>query len=155
MSVENLLKAIMVRDEPCLVGKYKISDEIKSHNVWSEYGDTSKRDKPVKFLNGSEVATGGRLQSVISEDGTEQSIKDVLEEDEQEFLRIVEAYVAWIGRFPSATKERDFMSDLDVVKNSKLAKLSLDDFDSIFNTIYLKLSALAGGVNLQKAGLIK
>lgn len=47
------------------------------------------------------------------------------------------------------------MSDLDVVKNSKLAKLSLDDFDSIFNTIYLKLSALAGGVNLQKAGLIK
>lgn len=106
MSVENLLKAIMVRDEPCLVGKYKISDEIKSHNVWSEYGDTSKRDKPVKFLNGSEVATGGRLQSVISEDGTEQSIKDVLEEDEQEFLRIVEAYVAWIGRFPSAQRTR-------------------------------------------------
>jgi septum formation topological specificity factor MinE len=146
MALENLLKAIMVREDPCLVGKYRLSKEIKRHDIWSAYADSGQ---PLKFVDGTEEIIGRRLQSVLAEDGTEQVIKDLLDQDAQELLRIVEAYVVWIGRFPIATKEQDFMINLDIVKNSKLTKLSLREFDVLFEATYSKLLALAMGVNLK------
>jgi hypothetical protein len=147
IALENVLKAIMLRDDPCLVGKYKISDELKQHEIWSKYAESGQ---PVKFLDGSEETTASRLQTVTAEDGTEQTLKDALEQDEQDFLALVELYVKWVGRYPIAPNEEKFMKDLDIAKNSPLAKLSIDKFDEMFNNIYFKLLALAQGVNLQK-----
>jgi hypothetical protein len=148
MALENLLKAIMVRDDPSLVGKYRIAEELKRNNIWSTYADSSGQH--VKFLDGTQDVTGSRLQSVMAEDGTEQVLKHVLSKDEQDFLRIVEDYLKWIGRFPIALYEKDFMKNIDSVKNSRLANLSLDDFDALFEVTYQDLNSLVMGVNLKK-----
>lgn len=136
-ALENLLKAIMVRNDQNLVaehnGEYKIADELKRHDIWSRYANSDIR-----------------LQIVIADDGTQQATKDLLSNNEQELLAVVEAYVVWLGRFPIATNEVVFNKNIDSVKKSRLACLSLDQFNALFESTYMKLMGLAMGVNLKK-----
>lgn len=136
-ALENLLKAMMVRNDKSLIGKnkgvYKIAGELKHHDIWSLYANND-----------------ARLQNVVADDGTKQVTKEVLSKDEQDLLGVVEDYVVWIGRFPIATNETAFKQNIDSVKNSRLANLSLDEFDALFEATYMKLMSLALGVNLKK-----
>jgi hypothetical protein len=118
------------------VGKYKISDELRN----TKYADSGQL---VKLLDGRTETTASQLQTVVAADGTEQTLKDVLGQDEQDFLAFVELYITWLSRYPIAAKEEQFMEDLDVAKNSSLAALSIEAFNAMFNNIYDKLAKLA------------
>jgi hypothetical protein len=124
MAIENLLKAIMIYDDPSLITQNKIDDAINGHNMWALH--TGK---------GCKKKSGGccRLRALESR----------LAPDEQEFLRLLEPYVVWMGRYGVATKRSKYENDLrghtHGGENSQKQKLEIEKFDKLFHTVYTKI----------------
>jgi hypothetical protein len=123
MAIENLLKAIMIRKNQCLVRIDGLDKSIKSHNVWS-----NQRDDKLKFLQDQQQLT----------------------DDEMKFLSVVEHYVVWLGRYPIPTKASNFRDDLDTVEKFKKSHPKLEDFNKLFKSTYGKLDLLAAGGDPRK-----
>lgn len=118
MAIENLLKVIMIRKDQCLVRMDGLDKSIKSHTVWSYH-----RNGKLKFLQDQQQLT----------------------DDETEFLRVVEHYVVWLGRYPIPLKASVFRDDLDTVENFEKSHPKLEDFNKLFESTYGKLALMAAG----------
>jgi hypothetical protein len=118
IAIENLLKAIMIRVDPCLVGMEELDKSIKHHTMWSNH-----KDGRLKFLQDQQQLT----------------------DDEKEFLSVVEYYVVWLGRYPIPTKASAFRDDLDTIENFEKLYPKLEDFNKLFESTYGKLELLAAG----------
>jgi hypothetical protein len=118
MAIENLLKAVMIRKDQCLVSMHELDKSIKRHNTWSYH-----KNGRLKFLQEQQQLTN----------------------DEKEFLSIVEYYVVWLGRYPIPTKANFFRDNLDAVENFEKLHPKIEDFNKLFTSTYSKLSLLAAG----------
>jgi hypothetical protein len=118
MAIENLLKAIMIRKDQCLVRMHELDKSIKRHTVWSYH-----KNGRLKFLRDRQQLT----------------------DDEKEFLSVVEYYVVWLGRYPIPTKASFFRDNLDAVENFEKLHPKLEDFNKLFKSTYGKLELLAAG----------
>jgi|GEM_PF-1210795 hypothetical protein len=133
LALENLLKAIMINDDKCLVSKRKIDDELKSHHIWTT--QLQKEDELFKDI-----------------------AENQLTEDERDLLEIAEHYVIWVGRYPIATNRDAYTKSLDAIKKRLTpplpgfkALLSLDRFMETFEPLYFKLGLLAAGGDPRKS----
>jgi hypothetical protein len=115
MAIENLLKGIMVCDDPGLVQYDVISEELDGHNVWTKH--TGKARK--------KVGDKCRLSEIESE----------LTKNEQEFMRDLEPYVNWMGRYGIPKKRGTYETDLRTVNS----KPDVERFRGKFSTIYDKI----------------
>jgi hypothetical protein len=117
-AIEDLLKGIMVADNPDLVKRDRLSNEILRHNIWTAH---TEKCKPGDC----------KLKEVESQ----------LEPDERDFMKLLEPYV-WLGRYGIGKKETQHITDLKMVTNPNVP--SLEDFNKLFNQVYGKLAGLLG-----------
>lgn len=115
MAIENLLKGIMVSNDPSLVQYDTISEELDGHNMWTKHtGEDCKKE-------------GSKCR--LSE------IKSVLTKKEQKFVRDLEPYVDWMGRYGIAKRRRTYEKDLRTVSS----KPDAEQFREKFTAIYAKI----------------
>lgn len=118
MAIERLLKGIMVYNDPDLVHYGKISEKLDGHNMWTKH--TGKSCKKVR----------GRCR--LSE------IESELTKEEQEFVRDLEPYVDWMGRYGIAKKRGTYETNSRTVDS----KPDAEEFRKKFTTIYTKIHLL-------------
>ncbi len=124
MAIENLLKAIMIYDDPSLITQSNIDNAINGHNMWTLHTGKDCKKK-----------SGGccRLRALESQ----------LAPNEQEFMKQLEPYVVWMGRYGIATKKSKYENDLRAHthggEDSKKQKLEIEKFDKMFHTVYEKI----------------
>jgi hypothetical protein len=107
ITLENLLKGIMIAGDPGLIKQHSMDTKIKKHDIWTRYADDEL-----------------------------QTIKTDLSQDEQDFMKIAEYYVMWVGRYPIADNESDFIQNRKTIER---LNLSPDNFDARFQAIYEKI----------------
>jgi hypothetical protein len=75
-----------------------------------------------------------------------EALESELIPDEQEFVKLLEPYVVWMGRYGIATKRGRHENDLRVHtyggEDSKKQKLEIEEFDKMFHTVYEKISSV-------------
>jgi hypothetical protein len=120
ITLENLLKAIMIRDDKSLVSEHELHEGIRHHDMWRR-----QKDNKLKALK--EPCN--------------------LSQDEQDFLKIAESYVVWMGRYPIPTTEKAYRNDLDATEAFEKLHPNLEDFNELFNRVYYALAQLAAGVD--------
>jgi len=109
LTLENLLKGIMIANDPCLIKQRKIDSAITNHNIWTLYADNKL-----------------------------QTIKTDLRPEEQDLMKIAEYYVIWIGRYPIAKDDDTFIKTREIIERLE-SNLPLCDFDTRFQEIYEKI----------------
>ncbi len=119
-ALENLLKGIMIIDDPTLVRERSLSKEILSHKIWTEHTQECKRKK-----------VDCRLKDVESR----------LQPHERAFLKLVEPYT-WVGRYGVGTNETDYINGIKAVTDPNAP--SLDEFGKMFNEVFSKLLLIYG-----------
>lgn len=126
MVIENLLKGIMIYDDPSLVEPDKIATEIDGHNMLTLHagGGCKKKDGHC------------RLEALELE----------LTPDEQEFVELLEPYVAWMGRYGIATKRSKYENNLEAYSHGGVdiekQKLKIEEFEKMFHTVCEKISSV-------------
>ena len=122
MAIENLLKGIMIADDPSLVKQDDIDNEINGHNMWTFH--TGKRCKSCRL----------------------KALESQLTSDEQEFMKQPEPYVVWMGRYGIAKKRDKYEGDLDAHTQGgvdiKKQKLEIKEFDKMFHNVYEEISKI-------------
>lgn len=126
MAIENLLKGIMIYDNPSLVTQNKIDNAIDGHDMWTLHTGKGCKKKDGRC----------RLEALESE----------LIPDEQEFVKLLEPYVVWMGRYGIATTRSKYESNLEAHthggEDTKKQKLKIEEFDKMFHTVYEKISSV-------------
>lgn len=78
ITIENLLKGIIIADHPALISEAEMDNNFAKHNVWTRHAGKLTRIKPL------------------------------LTRDEKNLLRLLEHYVMWMGRYPIALTKKDY-----------------------------------------------
>jgi hypothetical protein len=110
ITIENLLKGIIIADHPTLISKDKISDSIGKHDPWTRHAD--------------------KLQTV----------KKLLNKEERKLLKILESYVLWKGRYPIALTANDYARDLLNRRKEPPLEIFIATFGTLYEKLLNELN---------------
>ena len=121
ITIENLLKGIIVADHPEFIREDGMVEWLAGHQMWTKHADQLK------------------------------IIKLILTKEEENLLRVLEHYVMWVGRYPIAVTAEAYAEDqLDILRLNLPAGFAAT-FDALYNKLSEKLGEQYGDFDKKRA----
>jgi len=122
ITIENLLKGIIIADHPEFIREDAMVEWLTDHQIWTKHADQLK------------------------------IIKLILTKEEENLLRVLEHYVMWVGRYPIAETAEAYAEDqLDILRLNLPAGFAAT-FDALYNKLSQKLGEQYGDFDKKRAG---